>query len=278
MNFKIGMQTVLLSLLTFSLPALSQTPSSTSTLESPKKPSLLDTFKMGTFGWSYGPSISAFSEGRIPQQSGAPSQNQSGIWTQLTPRVAAFGGFDFVIVPTFLVQPFDSIRPFQFLNPTVGLTGMLYDGPALKWWTRAEILVPMTEGSIRDGLLLSPQMVNVVSYRAPSSPWDARAVIVPFHSRFSDGTNSGGVYMNPMLFFHMNENIAPVVLAEVFTSRARNAAVSTLGQAQPTYVGAGFRYTWKNGRFFQPYLNSFTDNPSLANTGVAFWFGGPIFN
>ncbi|MBX9769323.1 MAG: hypothetical protein K2X47_18745 [Bdellovibrionales bacterium] len=278
MKFNIASRMTLSVLLALSIPALSQTQSSTATLGSNPKPGLFNQFKMGAFGWSYGPSVTGFNDGRIPQQNGSASQTPSGIWTQLSPRVPAFSGFDFVVVPTFLIQPFNSLNPFQFQNPTVGLAGMLYDGPALKWWTRAEIMLPITAGSRQDGLVLGPQWVNVLSYRAPASPWDARIVLVPFHSLFSNGSNSGGVYMNPLLFFHLNENVAPVILAEVFTSRARNADISSLAQSQPSYLGAGFRYTWKSGRFVQPYLNSFSDNPSISNTGVALMFGGPIFN
>ena len=238
---------------------------------------LMQDFKVGSFGWSYGPSVTGFNSGRIPQMDGRPA-GQSGIWTQLTPRVPAFGGFEFVVVPTFLVQPFDSLRPFQMLNPTVGLTGMLYTGPAFSWWTRAEVVVPVTDVSRRDGLLPSPQMVNVFSYRELGSPWDARVVFLPFENLFSDGSRSGGLYLSPLLFYHVNSNLAGVALGEIFTSRPKNAALSAMGQFQPSYAGLGFRYTWNSGRFIQPYLNSFADRPTLQNTGIAVIFGGPILN
>lgn len=238
--------------------------------------SLLSTFKMGFFGWGYGPSVSAFNGGVTPNPQANGSSNPSGIWTQLTPRVRLTDRFEFVVVPTFLTQPFSVNQPFVMQNPTAGITGMFYDGAEFKWWTRSEMVIPTIASSRAAGQLLSPQMINVLSYRALGSNWDFRQVVLPFLSLFADGRRTGGFYLSPMLFYHLSPSVAGVAIGEIFTGTS--GALGNLSQTAPSYGGVGARYTWKSGHFVQPYLNTFPDQPSWRNTSVAILFGGPLVN
>lgn len=277
MNSRFLSITGLVLLAAISAKAQSTVTTSTSKLPAPK-PSLLKEVQIGVFGWSYGPAFGNF-DGSTPNSQG-PQTNSSNATTQLAISAPISEQWRAVVIPSFILEPFSQTASSRLLNPTVGVQGTVFTNGAFTYWTRFEAALPATDVSYRDGLVVGPQTVQVVSYRQPDSPWEAQGVVVPGTSFFKNGENNGFLYLSPMVSYHINREWRIAALSEHFFGRERGSNISRLIETQPDMIGLGVRKTWFIGEektlFFQPYVNTFPDRIAADNAHIAFLFGGRL--
>ncbi len=255
---------------------------SSSTITAPLPPvrkPFWNDIQAGYFGWSYGPSFGNWNEGQSPSIQGSPGTS-TGLFTQLLLTAPINEKFRFAAIPMFVAQPFDNQQKARWLNPSFGFQGVLWSANGFTHWARFEVVAPATEGAARDGLVIAPQTVQVLTYRGLESNWEFQNVVVPTHNFFKNGESSGSLYVSPMISYYLSRGFRFTLLSEHFFGRDRGLEMNQLRETQPDFVGLGFRQTWflSNERtiFIHPYVNTFPDRLSADNVHFAMMFGGRL--
>lgn len=235
--------------------------------------------QLNVFSWGYGPSVQN-PTGNSVAINGQDTRD-AGNWVQLNLTAPAFGDWRLSVIPGFISIPNRQEDPVQLMNPTVGLQGVAYKTDSFTYFTRGEVALPASEGSINDGLQLGPQLLTVLNYRPVGSNFSVQQVILPGVSFFNNGDTSAFLYLSPMVSYHVSETLQLAVLSEHFLGRRRGEPLSVFGRTDPDFLGFGFRkifnFTSTQNLFIHPYINVYPGRLALDNTHIALLFGGRFF-
>lgn len=249
----------------------------TATLESTLPKSRWEQMELAVNGWLYGPAIGNWNT-RAPNIQGQAAIPMA-MTTQLTLSVPLFGRFKAAVTPTFTMQPFEG-STLQLQNPSFGVQGDVVEskGGPFSYWARYEVVVPVTAATRAAGQRLVPQAVNVLSYQPTGTNWQFRLVAVPSATIFDDGSWGMNAYFSPQIHYLVNDRFRVVALLEKYMIRRKDAHVFDFRDSQPSNMGLGVRYTlWRDGLWFQPFLNFYPFGPINGNTvHLSFFFGGRV--
>jgi len=247
------------------------------------KQSRLKDLRLNVFSWSYGPGIQDPSR-RSPNINGQTENGlgrENAAWVLMNFNMPLASDWRLSVIPGFVTSATRENQPFRLMNTNLGLGKEVITRQNWNFFIRPELSLPTQESSINDGMEYGAQVLTAYSYRQIGSKFSFDPVVVPGTTVFRDGRNSTFVYANPVFNYHVSDTFRVVLLSEHFLGTSRGQKMDQFRRTDPDFVGVGFRKTWlfsgDRTLFVAPYLNFFSEQPSLENTHFAMWFGGRFF-
>lgn len=237
-----------------------------------------DKIGLELYGWSYGAGVGQMN-GRKPSADGSEG-DPIEVVNQFTMSYPTSSGMDLVFVPSFSFRPFlttDEAGGFELKDPTIGMSGTLWESGGWSLWARFDNAIPLSTASRDDGMVLSPGTLALLSYRFAASGFELQTVVQPNFSILSNGDMKSYLFFSPRLNYLFNTTWALFGYLETAAETERAAGLTNFVSAQDTHVGVGVRYNFAD-LFLEPSINMFPfgDVRNSTTTFVSLFFGGKL--
>ncbi|MFN7684664.1 MAG: hypothetical protein ACK5QT_04545 [Oligoflexia bacterium] len=244
-----------------------------------------DDIRLGTFGWAYGPALSQLSTGRASTINGNPGNSPITITQQLNLNAPAHsigksGDFRYTFINFLNWTPVAQPQGTSLLtvdNPWLGFAGTHLDQGSTQWWARYEAAAALTSRSRDAGMLAAVRTVQIFTFTLDrQKKWTFWPVLVPEHRFVRDGS-SNSLFLQPNLTYAVNDRLSLGAFIEAFYIRPANSSILNWQSAMDSTLALSPTFRFKNGAFFQPFLNFYTGTaPSINTAHLGFYFGGRI--
>jgi hypothetical protein len=232
-------------------------------------------FGIDLYSWSYTNPLGEWN-GRTATSEGATGEPFQVI-NQITFHTPAFNQFDFEITPQVVLQPYQGER-VRLMDPSVGIEGNFIQTEAFTYWTRFDVLVPVTGPSRDEGMVAGPQVMQSFELQLPGSRWRMEFSLIPQVKIYNDGAVSANMYISPRIFYSLSDAFSLLSILETGLEIKRGESFAAVQQVGDLSLGAGFRYRSGAGAgmWVMPFFNVYPSGKIASNAHLGVFFGGPV--